>query len=319
MANVLITGGCGFFGAWIIRKLIDDGHDVTAWDIERNPKRWKIVMSDEQISRIQFKQVRIEDVNAVKKAMAECAPDAVIHLAGLQVPTCKAQPLAGATVNVLGTLAIFEAAKALDTPPGIAYASSAAVFGSDQDYSGEVGDDSPLHPGTLYGAFKRCNELSAKVYWKDFGLKSVGFRPLTVYGPGRDVGMTSYPTRAIAAALLKQRFDIPFSGRTVYTYVEEVAAYFTAAALNAPEGAPSFTVSGSIVDTAQFIEELDKNLPGSRDLITASGGDLPIASRLKDEALRRAYPGIARISLADGIARTLEIFRTLNADHALEI
>lgn len=319
MAHVLVTGGCGFFGAWILRRLLADGHEATVWDIERNEARWQFAMGAREIERIRFQQVRIDDAAAVQKAMADCRPDAVIHLAGIQVPGCRANPVAGAAVNVIGTLAIFEAARALRSPPAVAYASSAAVFGSDREHPGGAGDATPLKPGTIYGAFKTCNELCAKVYWKDHGLRSAGFRPLTVYGPGRDVGMTSFPTRAIAAALLKVPFEIPFSGKTAYTYVEEVAAYFVAAALRPPEGAPAFTVGGEIVDTAAFIAELDRQIPGAAERIRITGGDLPIAANLKDAELRAAFPEIERVSLADGIARTIEVFRNRQVLGTLEV
>lgn len=319
MAHVLVTGGCGFLGAWILREILASGHDATAWDIEHNEARWRFAMGAQEIGRIRFRQVRVDDAAAVQKAMAECRPDAVIHLAGIQVPGCKANPVAGAAVNVIGMLAIFEAARALKTPPPVAYASSAAVFGPDREYPGGAGDTSSPKPGTVYGAFKRCNELCAKVYWNDYGLRSAGFRPLTVYGPGRDVGMTSSPTRAIAAALLKMPFEIPFGGKTAYTYVEEVAAYFVGAALNPPEGAPAFTVGGEIVDTAGFVDELERQVPGAAGLIRVSGGDLPIAANLVDTELRAAFPEIERVSLRDGIARTIDVFRKRQSDGTLEV
>lgn len=319
MAHVLVTGGCGFLGAWVLRRLLADGHDATVWDIERNEARWHFAMNVQEIERIRFRQVRVDDAAAVQKAMAECQPDAVIHLAGIQVPGCRANPIAGAAVNVIGTLAIFEAARALKNPPGVAYASSAAVFGADHDYPDGAGDASPPKPGTIYGAFKSCNELCAKVYGMDYGLRSAGFRPLTVYGPGRDVGMTSFPTRAIAAALLTVPFEIPFRGKTAYTYVEEVASYFVEAALDPPQGAPAFTVGGVIVDTAAFVAELDRQIPGTAALVRVTGGDLPIASNLVDADLRAAFPAIERISLKDGIAKTIDIFRRRQSEGTLEV
>ena len=89
----------------------------------------------------------------------DLAPDGVIHLAALQMPTCKANPVLGARVNVIGTLHIFEAAKALKakgaTVPSIVYASSAAVFGPDAEYGEKaVGDLSMPDPQSFYGAFK---------------------------------------------------------------------------------------------------------------------------------------------------------------------
>ena len=113
----------------------------------------------------------------------------VIHLAGLQVPTCRADPILGAKVNVLGTLAVFEAVRlAGDQVKRLVYASSAAVFGPPEKYpTGPLADDVPLVPATHYGVFKCCNEGNARIYFQDFGLSSIGLRPWTVYGVGRDL------------------------------------------------------------------------------------------------------------------------------------
>lgn len=320
MAHVLVTGGCGFFGTWIIRKLLQDSHRVTVVDVERSTRRWEMALTPDQIECIAFVAAHIDEPEAVLSLFQKIKPDAVIHLAGLQVPTCRANPLLGARVNVIGMLSVFEAAAAMTKKPAIAFASSAAVFGSDADYDNqEVGDHSSPKPGTHYGAYKLCNEHCARAYFLDKKVLSVGFRPLTVYGPGRDVGMTSFPTRAIAAAILKQPFDVPFRGPTAYTYVEEVADFFVAAALNPVEGAPAFTLGGDVLDTPAFIAELEKAVSGAASLITCSGGNLPIAAKLDDSELRKAYPAVARIGIADGIRRTVAVFKKLADQGRLEV
>ena len=320
MAHVAITGGCGFLGSWVIRKLLSESHSVTVLDLERTTKRWEMVLTPAQIERVAFKPIHIDQPDEVLEVFKALTPDAIIHLAGLQVPTCRANPLAGARVNVIGTLAVFEAAGALPNKPAIAYASSAAVFGSDADYDNQsVTDQTQPKPGTHYGAYKLCNEHCARAYFLDRKIMSVGLRPLTVYGPGRDVGMTSFPTRAIAAALLGKPFDIPFSGPTAYTFAEECADIFVAAALHPVPNAPSFTVSGDILDTKAFIAELEKVVPGAAKLITCSGGNLPIASNLNDDEMRKVYPQVRRIGIADGIQRTVETFRVLAAKGKLDV
>jgi nucleoside-diphosphate-sugar epimerase len=320
MAHVLVTGGCGFFGTWIIRKLLSDSHRVTVVDVERSTRRWEMALSPDQIEKIAFIAAHIDEPETVSGIFQKVKPDAVIHLAGLQVPTCRANPLLGARVNVIGTLAVFEAAAAMTTKPAIAFASSAAVFGSDADYDNqEVGDHTAPKPGTHYGAYKLCNEYCARAYYLDRKILSVGFRPLTVYGPGRDVGMTSFPTRSIAAAILKQTFDIPFRGPTAYTYVEEVADFFVAAALRPVEGAPSFTVGGDVLDVPSFVAEVQRILPGASKFITCSGGDLPIAAKLDDAELRKAYPSVRRIGIADGIRKTVDVFKKLAEQGRLEV
>jgi nucleoside-diphosphate-sugar epimerase len=322
--TILITGGCGFFGTWIIRRLLDDGDRPVVMDLTSNTKRWSILLSPEEIARVPFHAVAIDDTAAMLAEVERIKPDAIIHLAGLQVPTCRENPLAGAKVNVLGTLNVFEAAKArkaaTGASPRIVYASSAAVFGPDAEYGEQqVGDYSIPRPTTHYGAFKLCTEHAAKAYWTANQVASVGLRPLTVYGPGRDTGMTSFPTRAIAAAIHGKPFDIPFTGPTAYIHMREVADMFLACARKPMTDGLVYTVGGDVLDTAGFIRALAAQLPGAEKLITASGGNLPIAANLDDAALRRAYPGLLRIPLDQGIAETITVFRKMHAAGKLEI
>lgn len=258
----------------------------------------------------------------------ELKPDGVIHLAALQMPTCKANPILGARVNVIGTLAVFEAARALKAAgarvPAIVYASSAAVFGPDAEYGeAAVGDLAVPAPQSHYGAFKLCCEFSAKAYALSDAIASVGLRPLTVYGPGRDTGLTSSPTRALAAAIRGEAFDIPFTGATAYIHVAEVADMFIACLRqgDAPAGAAAarvYTVGGDTVDVARFIELAAAAIPGAAALITCSGAPLPLVSKLDDAALRRDFP-VTRIALADGIRQTAEAYRALHADGKLKV
>ena len=134
-----------------------------------------------------------------------------------RVPTCDHTLWVDTQVNVIGTLNVFEAAKALvkagHIAPRVVYASSAAVFGPDAEYGEHaVGDSSIPKPQSHYGAYKLCGEHAAKAYHVVNGLDSIGLRPLTVYGPGRDQGLTSFPSRSSAAAIKGQAFNIPFTG-----------------------------------------------------------------------------------------------------------
>ena len=83
-----------------------------------------------------------------------------------------------------------------------------------------------LVPSTHYGVFKCCNEGNARIYFQDHGISSVGLRPWTVYGVGRDLGMTSEPTKAIKAVLLGRPYHISFGGWTDFQYVDDVAKTF---------------------------------------------------------------------------------------------
>ena len=204
----LVTGGMGCIGAWALYYLQLSGKRAVNFDQSADRHRIDWLMSAEEQRKITFVQGDLRDTAAVKAVFAEHDITHVIHLAALQVPFCRANPVLGAEVNVTGTVNIFEAAREHGVDH-IAYASSIGVYGPPSDFPpGLIANDAPQHPRTLYGAYKVCNEQTAKVYFYDEGISSTCLRPYTVYGVGRNQGMTSEPTHALVAAVKGQPYKI---------------------------------------------------------------------------------------------------------------
>jgi nucleoside-diphosphate-sugar epimerase len=244
----------------------------------------------------------------------------VVHLAGLQVPTCRADPILGAQVNVIGTLAVFEAVRALgEQIRRLVYTSSAAVFGTPSDYpQGRLGDDVPLKPTTHYGYFKSCNEGNARVYFQDFGVSSIGLRPWTVYGVGRDFGMTSEPTKAIKSLALNRPYHITYGGWQDMHLVDDVAK-IVVRCLEAPfKGAKSYNLRGHVVDLPALYMAMVSVEPSAAKLITFGERQIAIAYDLDDAALRRDLGPMPLTPLEEGIRQTLAHFRKLHEEGRLD-
>jgi nucleoside-diphosphate-sugar epimerase len=176
----------------------------------------------------------------------------------------------------------------------------------------------PLRPSTHYGYFKCCNEGNARVYFQDHGLSSVGLRPWTVYGVGRDFGMTSEPTRAIKALALGRPYHISYGGWQDLQFVEDVAKAFVRC-LEAPyRGARSYNLRGHVVDLPTFHRALCAVDPAAGRLITHGDRQIAIAYDLDDSALQRDLGPVPRTPLAEGVRRTLEHFRRLHAEGRLD-
>jgi nucleoside-diphosphate-sugar epimerase len=321
--RVLLTGGYGCIGSWIVRRLLQRGDGVWIYDLKEDPRRLRLILPDEQVRQVAFLQGDVTDLHNLKKALIDHAITHVVHLAGLQVPTCRADPILGARVNVLGTLAAFEAVKALQPQvQRLVYASSAAVFGPPTDYprdrfAGPLSDDVPLRPTTHYGYFKCCNEGNARIYFQDHGLSSIGLRPWTVYGVGRDLGMTSEPTKAILALALGRPFQMSYGGWQDLQYVDDVAGVFVRC-LEAPySGAKSYNLRGDVVDLAGFHQALCAVEPAAKDLITFGDRQIAIAYDLDDAALQRDLGPMPKTPLGEGIRQTLALFRQLHAEGRL--
>lgn len=306
-----ITGAQGCIGSWIVKALIERGDEVVVFDRSDDSRRLAAVMNADDLARVRFVIGDITDGAAVLSALRESDARRVIHLAGLQVPTCKADPVSGALVNVVGTLNVFEAARQTGVRT-VVYASSAAVYGLNDDPGlDEIALDESVEckPSTHYGVFKLTNEGNARIYFQDHGISSVGLRPLTVYGVNRDTGLTSDPTKAMKAAVLGRPFHIRFSGATDFQYVADTAAAFIACADRAPEGAHVFNLHGetlTVNEIAAFINEEARD-----DLVTFSGPPIPIAPAIDDAAIKRTIGPLPSTPHTIGIRETMKRFAEL--------
>ena len=301
-----ITGAQGCIGSWIVKALIERGDTAVVFDRSDDARRLSAIMSDEDLAKVGFITGDITDGASVLSALGTSGAANVIHLAGLQVPTCKVDPVTGALVNVAGTLNVFEAARQLGLKR-VVYASSAAVYGMNDD-DVALDETAQCEPTTHYGVFKRANEGNARVYFLDHGLSSVGLRPLTVYGVNRDTGLTSDPTKAMKSAVLGRSFHIRFGGATDFQYVADTAAAFIACADNMPEGAHVFNLHGETVTVdriANFINAF------SGDLITFGGPPIPIAAAMDDSAIRKVIGSLPSTPLETGMRETMEKFAAL--------
>ncbi len=294
--RVLITGGLGFIGAWTARVLLEQGHDVRTFDLHGERALFDAI-AGERGAAVEHRTGDITDPAAVDAAVEGC--EAVVHLAAVLIPTARKDPLLGARINVLGTLHVFEAAKKHGVR-GVAYASSAAVFGPTDGIHPE--------PRTHYGAYKLCNEGNARAYWDDAGIRSVGLRPSTAYGPGREIGVTADPTLAMRAAAEGRPYTIRFTGATGMDYVEDVATIFARAATETPDGAHAFSLQGQLARIDEVLAAIREIVPDAD--VRAEGPELMFAAQLDEEPLHGVFPGLKRTPLREGTRKTIEFYRS---------
>jgi nucleoside-diphosphate-sugar epimerase len=295
---VLVTGAGGCIGSWVLTLLTDAGVPVIAMDLTDDKRRPKLLMAESELEQVQWVTGDIADTAAVVGTVERSGAKAIIHLAALQVPFCKADPVAGAKVNVLGTVNVFEAARKLGIRR-VAYASSIAAHG--------VFDPKTL--ATLYGAYKFCNEQTARVYAQDWQIPSVGLRPGVVYGVGRDQGMTSKTTVAILAAAAGKPYTIPFRGPVSWLHAGEVASAFIRAVSRDRNGAEVFDINGVASTVEQSVDMLRKIAPEAQ--IQVSGDALPFPMALSDKPVRAYLGDYGSITIEEGIRQTFDVFRKL--------
>ena len=321
----LVTGALGCIGSWAVKRLVDEGVPVTTYDLPGDPYRMRLIMDDDAIAKVQFVQGDITDQTRFEEVVRENDITHMLHLAALQVPFVRANPVLGAQVNVVGSAIVFETARKLaDRIAGLAYASSIAVYGSANLYPpGPLADDAPLMPVTLYGVTKEANEGWAAIYWQDYAVSSVGLRPFFVYGPGRDQGVSSTPTKAMAAAAVGRPYHVSFGGTDTYQHADDVARVFIDAARTMPEGAPVYNLGGTVAAMEDVVAAIERAAPESAGTITFNSEPLFTPDGVEGKAIAALLGPVTWRSLDDGVRDTIDVFRTaasagrLDADRAI--
>jgi nucleoside-diphosphate-sugar epimerase len=300
--RVLITGILGCLGAWVTRSLLAEGAVVVGYDLGGSTHRLDLVVPSEWRDEVKLLNGDITDAGAFGEALDRNDITRVIHLAALQVPFCRADPVTGGQVNVVGTAIVFEAVKErLERIPGVVYASSVAVYGSRD--SGAIGEDP--HPETLYGVYKLANEGTARVYWEEHGVPSAGLRPYAVYGLGRDQGLTSGPTQAMAAAARGAGFRIGFGGEVQHDFAPDVANALIGLSrgLETQIGATADNMPGTPRHMEDLVAAIESSAPAVEGMVSFEDVPLPFP------AAPESSLDVITTSLEQGVAETIEAFR----------
>jgi UDP-glucuronate 4-epimerase len=296
----LVTGAYGAIGAWAVRALLDRGQGVVTYDLGGSDHRLRLALSDEELAgAITQTQGDVTDLAQLERTIDEHGITAVIHLAALQVPFVREDPIAGANVNVTGTVNVLEAVRRRGIMTPVVYASSIAALPV----------DGQAYPGTLYGVFKLANEGTAQRYAEDYGVTSIGLRPHTVYGPGRDQGLTSAPTAAMVAAAKGERYEIPFGGSLQFQYSADAGEAFVRASEAAATGASVHNLDGPVVSVQDVVAAIEQAAPDAKGSITFAGDPLPFPPSVDASSFVELVGGTTSRPFADGVAEAIAAFR----------
>ncbi len=296
-APVLVTGATGFLGSWIIADLLRANRPVVAVDIKRDHGRLRALMDEIPAGLLETCVCDVTDTAAVDRLIAEKQPSSIIHLAALMIPACAADPVAGAMVNIIGHINIFEAARRNDIAH-VVYTSSIAAKPRGPEKA----------PSNLYGVFKKTGEEIARLYWRDHGIASLGLRPYIVYGVGRDDGETSAITKAIRAAALGESYTLPFWTRSCFQYAGEVAEIFSRAARADWQGALLSDLTSQVSSTDDLFQAIRLVVPDARVSGTKSVRVSP-SEGFETASLREVIGDWPATPLIDGVRQTVELYR----------
>jgi UDP-glucuronate 4-epimerase len=315
--RLLVTGGAGFIGSHLASRRLARGDRVVVLDdfndfYDPALKRANVAPFAGQ-PRFRLVEGDIRDRDLVAKTFAEEEFDAVLHLAARAgVRPSLAQPVLYEEVNCVGTLHLLEAAAAHGRPLFV-FASSSSVYGINSKLP--FAEDDPIErPISPYATTKRAGELHVFTGHHLHGLPAWCLRFFTVYGPRQR------PEMAIARFIrsIEAGDPIPFYGdgssRRDYTYIDDIADGVEAALERAspPAGFEIVNLGGAHPVTLSELVAAIERATGRKarlDRQPSQPGDVPVTYASVEKA-ERLLGFRARVSLAEGLRRTVDWFRT---------
>ena len=301
--TVLVTGGSGFIGTWVLRDLIDRGATPIVVDNQPAPNRWARVLG-QRVAKVVMTNASLLDPASLQSVIEHYHVTHIIHLAALLTPACQQDPWLGCQVNVVGSTAVFEAARKSQRIEAISYASSYAVYGP------EAAEQATSNrPPTFYGAFKQAVDLVTEQYWRQFGLRSVAVRPHVVYGPERDQGLTAGPSLATRAAVAGEEYTIAYRGTVGYDYVEDVARAFVRSVFESPPGSAVVDLPGEQATSEAFAQTIETVVPEAKGRIHVDGPSIPCNIPPQPNYISNLFPDWHTTSLIEGVRKTVEFYR----------
>jgi UDP-glucose 4-epimerase len=255
-SRILVTGGAGFIGSDLSRRLLDAGADVHVLDNFFTGRRDLVPEG----MTIHEENLTAESLPATVEATA---PDAIVHLAALHyIPYCNEHPEETFEVNVVGTRRLLEAARDLDSLASVVFASSAAVY---PPRDGPNPEDSPLGPTDIYGRTKMIGEDLIELFHRKTGVATTVARLFNTYGPNET-------NEHVVPAVLDQATQGPpelelgnLTPRRDFVHVSDVSRAILAMLSEVGDGHDVFNVGTGEVYSVEEIVEVAREATG-RDL-----------------------------------------------------
>jgi UDP-glucose 4-epimerase len=308
--RALVTGAAGFIGSTLVDRLLDDGHSVAGLDNFASGRATNI----EHLADIdEFVFLEADIVTAdLQRMLDEHRPEVVYHLAAqIDVRQSVADPQFDASVNVIGTVRLADAARAAGVRKIVHTSSGGSIYGTPPSFP--TSEQVPTDPASPYAAGKVAGEIYLNTFRHLYGLECSHIAPANVYGPRQDPHGEAGVVAIFAQALLSGKTTKVFgdgSNTRDYVYVDDVVDAFVKAA--EPVG------GGQRFNIGTGVETSDRQLHSAVAAAVGAPDDPEFhPPRLGD--LRRSCLDIGlaervlgwrpQVALDEGVRRTVEYFR----------
>jgi len=310
--KILVTGGAGFIGSHLAKKLMDLGHQVVV--VDNFNSYYDPKLKEERILKLfsgynfELKRVNIIDFESLKKIFLESQIEIICHLAAQAgVRYSLKNPFIYEETNVRGTLNLLDLAKEFKIK-GFIFASSSSVYGASKKIP--FSEDDPIRqPVSLYGATKKAAEALVFSYHYLYKIPSTILRYFSVYGPfwRPDLALSKF----VHAILNNQPIEVYNFGKMKrdFTYIDDIVEG-TISAIEKNYPFEIFNLGNNHpIELNYFIESIEKLLykKAKKILLPIQLGEVPInwADISKAQKLLNYHP---KVSFEEGLRKTIDWF-----------
>jgi len=307
--HYLVTGGAGFIGSHIVRRLVSNGQHVCVVD---NLSTGAISRLDDVRESIDLLHGDLADAQVCEAAVQGI--DCVLHQAAIpSVQRSINDPIATNSANVTATLNLLECCRKTNVGCFV-YAASSSAYGDTEVLP--KNESMPVDPLSPYALQKWVGEHYCKLYHRLYGLQTISLRYFNVFGPAQDPHSeySAVIPRFITALLAKKPITVYGDGEQSrdFTYVENVveANLFAATASSAAAGNVYNIGCGARVSLNALIHSLEDYIGVKAEVIYAEPKPGDVRHSLADIAQARRFLGYEpKVMLNEGLKRTVEAFR----------
>lgn len=307
--NVLVTGGAGFIGSYVVRELLRQKHAVVAYDIQIAQNSLDHVLSDAERSRVSLVAGNVTDAAALTETIRKYKVESIAHLASPLAPEAESDSAFAIHNMIQAQYIVLETARMANIRK-VVWASSTGVYGAARQYPiVPVPNDAPHYPGSLYGACKSFNEYLAAYFTDKYGIDTVGLRFPAVYGVGRLRGTGKY----FADLIEKPALGLPCRlqmADAVYNwlYVADAALLVVKALCSGKTSTRNFNVGCEIATMRKAVEIIREWVPDA--IFELEPGEFPIVESYDCSALRDELGFTPLWPLREGLRECFNIIRT---------
>ncbi|MGA2960864.1 MAG: NAD(P)-dependent oxidoreductase [Candidatus Korobacteraceae bacterium] len=283
--RVLVTGGAGFIGSYLVPMLLEKGAEVVVFDVAAQPTSLQSVRD-----RITYIRGDLASPADLYRAMMSQAITDVFHLGSILAGPCEENPIMGFRVNFQSTQALLDASLALKVNRFV-MVSSISVFG--RDVAEPVRDDAVKNPETIYGQTKLASEHLLLWYARKHGLDTRALRFTWVFGPGRSTGITALYSSLILDAMARgETITVPNPDETGdWLYVKDaVKALWTLHQATSPKQR-IYNIAGGVHSIREVVGIAKRYCPASQVTLVEGGESKSPYPAAYDDSMARKEIG----------------------------